>query len=204
MWSSARPAHLLFSHVPSALPNPMINPTSLLLPGLIFPDSFPRHIVLRSLGLFFPSWNRTPITMEEAFTDAVQLINELQSSGALSQEDADMIAGTTDLESFMAGLKSKTESNYSPKSSAIISIFKGFGARLKYLGGALDIIAQSMPQISGFNPVGIVWGILRAVFQVSWPVRRYPERIIENDGLIDSNCLRYQWICLRAKIGCQK
>src|SRR5436190_19023519 len=105
--------------------------------------------------------------METIYEDAVQRVRDLQRSGSLSAEHLELIENTTKLDEFLCTIHSRVNAESSPTSSQLTRIINNLTARLDRFGNALDVVCQSVSQIAGFQPVGIVWGLLRVTFMVS-------------------------------------
>ena len=115
--------------------------------------------------------DREDFTLETIYRDALEDIRRRRDSGLLSSKDYNVITSTTDplelytllmtAESRKSGtclpaLKTKTRNVVEP----ILLRFERFGT-------AIDMLAQSSPQVMGISVVGLLWGSLKFVLTVS-------------------------------------
>jgi hypothetical protein len=98
-----------------------------------------------------------------------QLIT-LKADGRLSDEDYDIVTGTTRAEEVLelanASILKNTETDSKVK-KGLKQTVETFVRRMERFGAAIDILVQSSPQILGLNLVGLIWGSMKFLLVVS-------------------------------------
>jgi len=88
----------------------------------------------------------------------------------LSPDDYQRLDGTCRLQDILGSVDSTVSQSLNARSDAK-NVFKKFLERLGKFESAIDIVAQSMPQVSGFSLVGLIWGFLKVFLIVSFASR---------------------------------
>jgi hypothetical protein len=108
-------------------------------------------------------------TLKSVYEDAILQLKELKDDGRLSQADFDMITGLSQPPDVLALIADKmryTKSD-SNKKQRLFQIVGPSLLRLERFCSAIDVLAQSSPQMLGLNLVGLIWGSLKLTIVVS-------------------------------------
>jgi hypothetical protein len=108
----------------------------------------------------------SPTTLERVRAAALQ---QLKETGLLTPAEYAGVEGTASLQDI---LRSVDEINLRdittrPQAKKITGVLKSLFQRLGKFESAVDMLAGSMPQVCGFNLVGIIWGSLKLFIAVS-------------------------------------
>ena len=116
---------------------------------------------------------RSSYTLETIYAGAVEQIKDLQDKGNVSQAEVDLITRTTTAQQFFDYTEGQISSNasLSVHRSKTTETMQALLLRIKGFESALDMLAQSSPQILGINIVGLIWGTLKFVIVVSFAQR---------------------------------
>lgn len=111
-------------------------------------------------------------TLETIYAGAVEQIKDLQDKGNISQAEVDLITRTTTAQQFFDYTKGQISSNasLSVHRSKTMETMQALLLRIKGFESALDMLAQSSPQILGINIVGLIWGTLKFVIAIAQDV----------------------------------
>jgi hypothetical protein len=108
-------------------------------------------------------------TSEELYQNAVQELRARKEKGSLTDSDFNIIATSTSLQDVLDELRRVIEN--SPPSNhvkeQICRIGTGLLRRFERFGTAIDMLAQSSPQIMGVSLIGLTWGSLKFLMIVS-------------------------------------
>lgn len=108
-------------------------------------------------------------TLKSVYEDAVLQLKALKDDGNLSQTDFGMITGLNQPPDVLALIDDKmryTKSD-SNKKQTLFQIVGPSLLRLQRFCNAIDVLAQSSPQMLGLNLVGLIWGSLKLMIVVS-------------------------------------
>jgi biopolymer transport protein ExbB/TolQ len=113
---------------------------------------------------------RTTYTLESVYTDAMKQLSALKADGRLSDEDYEIVTGTTKpeevLELVNTSILKNTETDSKVK-KRLKQMVEAIVRRMERFGAAINMIVQSSPQILGLNLVGLIWGSMRFLLVVS-------------------------------------
>jgi hypothetical protein len=102
--------------------------------------------------------------------DAVKQVSAMKANGRLSDEDYEIVTCTTTpedaLELVNTSILKNTEVDYKAK-TRLKQTVEAFVRRMERFGAAIDMVAQSSPQILGLNLVGLIWGSMKFLLVVS-------------------------------------
>jgi hypothetical protein len=107
---------------------------------------------------------KPPLTLQNVHDDAIK---QLQNVGRLSSDEYTRIAGTT-LQDRLTAIDTAVKDARSTNAARIGGVFKSLLGRLEKFESAIDILAQSSPQILGLSLVGLIWGSLKILLVVSF------------------------------------
>jgi hypothetical protein len=107
---------------------------------------------------------KPPLTLQTVHDDAIK---QLQDVGRLSSDDYSRILGTT-LQDILAAVDTAVTDTRSTNPARIGHVFKSLLERLGKFEGAIDILAQSLPQVLGLSLIGLIWGSLKILLVVSF------------------------------------
>jgi hypothetical protein len=97
-------------------------------------------------------------------------LKQLYITEQLSQANYDAITSTTRPEEILdlvnEAIIRKSLSQAGTK-KRVIAVVEPLLMKLERFGAAIDMLAQSSPQVMGLNLVGLVWGFLRFIIAVS-------------------------------------
>ena len=104
---------------------------------------------------------KPPLTLQNVHDDAIK---QLQDARRLSPDDYRRIEGTTLQDILVA-----TDAVVARTTSVmrIGGVFKSLLERLGKFEAAIDMLAQSSPQVLGLSLVGLIWGSLKILLVVS-------------------------------------
>jgi hypothetical protein len=122
-----------------------------------------REYLFISLGNHASSshWQPKPLTLQSVHDDAIK---QLQDASRLSSADYLRIEGAT-LQEVLASVDNTIARNVN--AAKIGGVFKSLLERLGKFEKAIDMLAQSTPQVLGLNLVGLIWGSLKIFLVVS-------------------------------------
>ena len=97
------------------------------------------------------------------------LLETLKDDGRLSQSDFDIIMRLSQPADVLASISKKMQNIQSDldKKQRLFKIVEPSLLRLERFSNAIDVLAQSSPQILGLNLVGLLWGSLKLIIIVS-------------------------------------
>jgi hypothetical protein len=104
---------------------------------------------------------KPPLTLQNVHDDAIK---QLQDAGRLSPDDYRRIEGTT-LQDILVAVD--TVVARTTNVTRIGGVFKSLLERLGKFEAAIDMLAQSSPQVLGLSLVGLIWGSLKILLVVS-------------------------------------
>ena len=117
--------------------------------------------------------DREGITLETIYRDALEEIRLRRDSGLLSSKDYHVITSTHDpLELYtllMTAESCKSGIFFPAAKTKTRNVVEPILLRFERFGSAIDMLAQSSPQVMGISAVGLLWGSLKFVFTVSGP-----------------------------------
>jgi hypothetical protein len=105
---------------------------------------------------------KPPLTLQSVHDDAIK---QLQDEGRLSAADYQRIEGTT-LERVLALVDNAVART--TNAAKIGGVFRSLLERLGKFERAIDMLAQSSPQVLGLSLVGLIWGSLKIFLVVSY------------------------------------
>lgn len=113
---------------------------------------------------------RTSFTLETIYASAIKQIEDLRCSSKITQAEFEMVKQTTTPQQFLDAIKKQTKADNSllVSRSKITEAIQPLLLQLERFGSAIDVLAQSSPQIVGVNLVGLIWGSLRLLIVVCW------------------------------------
>jgi hypothetical protein len=104
---------------------------------------------------------KPPLTLQNVHDDAIK---QLQDAGRLSPDGYRRIEGTT-LQDILVAVD--TVVARTTNVTRIGGVFKSLLERLGKFEAAIDMLAQSSPQVLGLSLVGLIWGSLKILLVVS-------------------------------------
>jgi hypothetical protein len=104
---------------------------------------------------------KPPLTLQSVHDNAIK---RLQDAGRLSSADYDRINGT-DLQGILASVDDAIAQT--TNAVKVGRVFKSLLERLGKFESAIDMLAQSSPQVLGLSLVGLIWGSLKIFLVVS-------------------------------------
>jgi hypothetical protein len=104
---------------------------------------------------------KPPLTLQNVHDDAIK---QLQDAGRLSPDGYRRIEGTT-LQDILVAVD--TVVTRTTNVTRIGGVFKSLLERLGKFEAAIDMLAQSSPQVLGLSLVGLIWGSLKILLVVS-------------------------------------
>jgi hypothetical protein len=107
-----------------------------------------------------------PITLESVRAAALQ---QLKETGLLSPAEYAGVEGTVGLQDILQSVDEIISRDITtrPQAKKVTGVLKSLLQRLGKFESAVDMLAGSMPQICGFNLVGMIWGSLKLFIAVS-------------------------------------
>jgi len=106
-------------------------------------------------------------TLEAIHRNAIQELRARKEGGSLSTSDFELIAQNSSFEDVVSQFNAAVgKCRDSEKKRRIPNIGHSVVHRLEKFGMAIDMLAQSMPEVVGINPVGIIWGSIRFILIV--------------------------------------
>ncbi|TDL21247.1 TPR-like protein [Rickenella mellea] len=109
-------------------------------------------------------------TLDDIYKDALKKLRDLHDAGSISVADFEIIMGTTRPQDVLASVNEAISNHSGADATAperIFKVAKPMLERMERFGSALDILVTSLPQVAGFNPVGIIWGCLKFVICIA-------------------------------------
>ena len=127
-------------------------------------ERLPLHAIEMRMG-------REEFTLETIYRDALEEIRLRRDSDLLSSRDYNVITSTHDvLELYtllMTAESSKNVTCFPAAKTKTRNVVEPILLRFERFGTAIDMLAQSSPQVMGISAVGLLWGSLKLVFTVS-------------------------------------
>jgi hypothetical protein len=108
--------------------------------------------------------------LDEVYKHALQDLKLRRDTGCLSMSDYEIIANTSRIEDVLKTLNDAVlrQTKTHPNIEQWLCSTRGpLLRRLEVFGAAIDILAQSSPQILGVSLVGLTWGSLKFLIIVS-------------------------------------
>jgi hypothetical protein len=109
--------------------------------------------------------------LEDVYQDTLLQLQRMTVAGRLSQSEYDTVTQTQSPHDVIHTLQHALEVGsallQSPK-SRVHHVVEQLLLRLERFGSAIDVVAQSSPNVFGVNPVGLIWGALKFVLIVSF------------------------------------
>ena len=108
----------------------------------------------------------SPMTLEDVRAAALQ---QLKETGLLSPAEYAGVEGTADLQVIFQSVDETISQDINARHLAekATGVLKSFLQRVGRFESAVDMLAGSMPQVCGFNLVGVIWGSLKLFIAVS-------------------------------------
>ncbi|MCJ1305113.1 hypothetical protein MMC08_007927, partial [Hypocenomyce scalaris] len=103
-------------------------------------------------------------TLESVYADALKQVRDLRGAGRLSSAHYDTITGTSTPKDVLASVNDAILRHGDAKSTTktrMQNMGESLRPRLERFGTAIDMLAQSSPQVMGVNLVGLLWGTLK-------------------------------------------
>ena len=113
-----------------------------------------------------------PITLDNVRAAALQ---QLKETGLLSPAEYARVGGTADLQDILQSVDEIISRDITsrPQAEKVTGVLKSLFQRVKRFESAIDMLVGSMPQVFGFNLVGVIWGSLKVFIAVSpWSLYR--------------------------------
>ena len=104
------------------------------------------------------------------YADALKQVRDLRGAGRLSSAHYDTITGTSTPKDVLASVNDAILRHGDAKSTTktrMQNMGESLRPRLERFGTAIDMLAQSSPQVMGVNLVGLLWGTLKFFVVVS-------------------------------------
>ena len=115
-------------------------------------------------ALHVPAERELPITLDSVRAAALQ-----QLKGLLSPAEYAMVEGNANLKDIFQSVDEIISRHITtrPQAEKVTGVLKSLLQRLKRFESAIDTLVDSMPQVCGFNLVGVIWGSLKVFIAVS-------------------------------------
>ena len=117
-------------------------------------------------ALHAPVERELPITLESVRAAALQ---QLKETGLLSPAECARVESTADLQDILQSVDEIVSRDITtrPQAEKVTGVLKSLLQRLGRFESAIDMLVGSMPQVCGFNLVGVIWGSLKLFIAVS-------------------------------------
>jgi hypothetical protein len=111
---------------------------------------------------------RTTFTLETIYAGALKQIEDLRLTSKITQAEFDIVKQTTTPQQFLESIKEQgnADKGFPVSRSKITEAIQPLLLQLERFGSAIDMLAQSSPQIAGVNLVGLIWGSLKLLIVV--------------------------------------
>lgn len=110
----------------------------------------------------------TSYGLQEIYTSAIQELKVRKEKGGLSESDFELITNCSSLDDVLEQFQTLAQQHEEGKAKQKIwKIGESLVNQLERFGVAIDMLAQSMPEVAGVNPIGIIWGSFRFLLIVS-------------------------------------
>ena len=154
------------------------------------------HSPSPAVPLHVPAERELPITLESVRAAALQ---QLKETGLLSPAEYAGVEGTAGLQDILQSVEEIISRDITarPQADKVTGILKSFLQRLGRFESAIDMLVGSMPQVFGFNLVGVIWGSLKVFIAVS-PWSLFQNCSPRADWGVDRACQRW---CGRSTLG---
>jgi hypothetical protein len=116
-------------------------------------------------------------TLESVYADALKRIESLHVSGRLSKEYYDVLLRTTNPDDLITNVGNS--SGLHNGGGRFEKVVDSTMASLNRYADAIDMIAQSSPQASGLNIVGMVWGSLKFLLVIAKDISAAHDTIVQ-------------------------
>ena len=145
-------------------------------------------------ALHLPAEQELPITLESVRAAALQ-----QLKGLLSPAEYARVEGNADLKDILQSVDEIISRHITtrPQAEKVTGVLKSLLQRLKRFESAIDTLVDSMPQVFGFNLVGVIWGSLKVFIAVS-PWSLFWNCFPRANWGVDRGCQRR---CCRSTLG---
>jgi hypothetical protein len=96
-------------------------------------------------------------------------LQQLKETGLLSSAEYAGVEGTAGLQDILQSVDEIISRDITtrPQAEKVTGVLKSLFQRLGKFESAIDMLAGSMPQVCGFNLVGMIWGSLKLFIAVS-------------------------------------
>lgn len=119
-------------------------------------------------------------TLETIYDEAMKEVKDLHSSGKLPDEYYNIIIQTKrpeDLHRVVEEVDKRRVESQTRAKRGLNTMVSSTVKKLDRYASAIDMIAQTLPQALGFNPVGLVWGSLKVLITIAQDVTKSFETI---------------------------
>jgi hypothetical protein len=118
--------------------------------------------------------SRTAFTLETIYADAVKQTEDLRLTNKITQAEFEIVEQTTTPQQFLESIMNQANAKKSSVTNfpKMVAAIRPLLLQLERFGSALDMLAQSTPQIVGVNLLGLIWGSLRLLIVVCWTHRK--------------------------------
>ena len=105
--------------------------------------------------------------LQEIYSSAIEELKSRKKPAELSDADFELITKSSSIEDVLGQFQhAAQQSQENQTKQKIYRIGMSLVNRMDRFGTAIDMLAQSMPEIAGISLVGIIWGSFRFILIV--------------------------------------